>query len=441
MPPSGAKARQRRLPRAPPSATLRVLDDLRRQLFRLRAFATLTYPFACVPFLFLYFRRHGMSEAQYGEIVGAYYVAMFLAEVPTGMLADRIGPKAMMVAGPLLLAGGFLSLLAWPEYPGFVLAEVLLGFAHAVLSGPPATLLYETLQRAGQAHRFLREESRLSALRMLGTGAAFLLGGALARWSVPTQDGWEPTIIATAGLCAAAAVLAATLHGGPPRAQLRLPAFLRGVAHEVRRPAVLWLLGYWVVLFALLRFPFHDYLPYLEAAAAQEPLLGQAWLLGLLFAALNLFAAPLSASLPGLVARYGRRPLFWAMPLALCASLLVMAGERGLADAGAGSRWLAWLGVAMFFVQQVPFGLHQSLLYEFVNHRLGNDVRTTVLSLLSLGARLCYAVINVLLFTFQDRHGIPAALLLVGGGGAVATVLVMLLRPRGLLRGRDRLEL
>jgi len=420
------------LPRAPPSATLRVLDDLRRQLFRLRAFATLTYPFACVPFLFLYFRRHGMSEAQYGEIVGAYYVAMFLAEVPTGMLADRIGPKAMMVAGPLLLAGGFLSLLAWPEYPGFMLAEVLLGFAHAVLSGPPATLLYETLQRAGQAHRFLREESRLSALRMLGTGAAFLLGGALARWSVPTQDGWEPTIVATAGLCAVAAVLAATLHGGPPRAQLRLPAFLRGVAHEVRRPAVLWLLGYWVVLFALLRFPIHDYQPYLRAAGGAEPLFHDPLFVGLLFALMNLAAAPFGALLPRLVERIGRRPLFWGMPLLLCGSMAVMAWAS---HAGGGSRTIAWLGVSMFFLQQIPFGMHWALLQEFVNHRIAGATRTTVLSALSLAARAVYAGLNIALFRLQDDAGLATALIAVSTGGAAATCAVLWLRPRGLLRG------
>lgn len=419
------------------SASLRVLDDLRRQLLRLRAFAALTYPFACVPFLFLYFRGHGMSEAQYGEIVGAYYVAMFVAEVPTGMLTDKVGPKAMMVAGPLLLAGGFLSLLVWPEYPGFVLAEVLLGFAHAVLSGPPATILYETLQRAGQSHRFLREESLLSALRMVGTGVAFLIGGAIARWGAPTHDAWAPTIVATASLCAVAAAVATTLHGGPPRAQLRLPAFVSGVLHEVRRPAVLWLLGYWVVLFALLRFPFHDYQPYLREAGDVEPQFHDPLFVGLLFALMNLAAAPFGALTPRLVERLGRRTLFWGMPLLLCGSMAVMAWERTV-DAGAaggGSRALAWLGVSMFFLQQIPFGMHWALMQEFVNHRIGGATRTAVLSALSLGARSVYAVLNIALFRLQDEQGLGTAMALVAGVGAVATCAAMWLRPRGLLRG------
>src|SRR5689334_5576272 len=136
-----------------------------------------------------------------------------------------------------------------------------------------------------------------------------------------------------------------------------------------------------------------------------------------MFAAMNLAAAPLSAMVPRLVQRLGRRPLFWGMPLVLCASLAVMAWERSRADAGAGSRALAWLGIAMFFVQQVPFGMHQALLQEFVNHRIGAATRTTVLSALSLGARAVYATINVALFHTQDAHGLATALLVAGIGG------------------------
>ncbi len=418
---------------ARPSATVRAIDSLDRQLVRLRVYALLTYPFACVPFLFLFFRQHGMSESDYGEIIGAYYLAMFIAEVPTGVLADRFGPKVMLVAGPLLLASGFLVLLVWPTYAGFLVGEVLLGLGHAVLSGPPAALLYESLQARGQQHRFLREESRLSALRMLGTGAAFLLGGALASCTRANGEAWDVTIVATCCLCGLASVAALQLAGGPPRGRLHLRVFARQVGHEASKPAVLWLLAYWIVLFALLRFPFHNYQPYLQQAGEHEPLLHQPLFVGLLFAAMNLAAAPLSALVPRLVDRFGRRPLFWGMPLVLAASLAVMAWER--ANATDGSRSLVWLGVAMFFVQQVPFGMHAALLQEFVNHRIGSVARTTVLSALSLGARAFYAAINVALFHVQAAHGMARALLVASLGGLLAATVVLWLRPRGLLRG------
>ncbi|MEO6593918.1 MAG: MFS transporter [Planctomycetota bacterium] len=415
------------------------MSPLDRQLRRLRAFALLTYPFACVPFLFLFFHGHGMDEGDYGEIVGAYYLAMFLAEVPTGVLADRYGPKRMLVLGPLLLALGFAVLLLAPTYTGFLTGEVLLGLGHAVLSGPPATILYESLREHGQQHRYLAEESRMSARRLLGTGASFLLGGLLARFGNASGEVYGLTIAATCVLTAAAAGIALGLAPEPGRPALRPREFLLQARVDLTRPAVLWLLVYWIVLFTLLRYPFHNYQPYLKAASAHEPLLLDPLFVGALFATLNLLAAPLSSSVPRFVQRFGRRPLFWGMPLVLCASLLVMAFERHAAASGGGSRELAWLGVSMFFVQQVPFGMHWALLQEFVNHRIGPSTRTTVMSVLSLGARCCYAGCNVALFHSQQANGMARTLFVAGLVGMVATAAVLWLRPRGLLRGEGPL--
>jgi MFS family permease len=186
------------------------------------------------------------------------------------------------------------------------------------------------------------------------------------------------------------------------------------------------------VLFALLRFPFHDYQPYLTAAGGAEPLFHDPLFVGLLFALMNLAAAPFGALLPRLVERIGRRPLFWGMPLLLCGSMAVMAWAS---HAGGGSRTIAWLGVSMFFLQQIPFGMHWALLQEFVNHRIGSATRTTVLSALSLAARATYAGINVLLFSLQHRHGLAYAFAMAATCGGALAFAVLWLRPKGLLRG------
>ena len=417
------------------TANLPGLSPLDRQLRRLRAYALLTYPFACVPFLFLFFHRHGMDEGDYGEIVGAYYLAMFVAEVPTGILADRFGPKRMLVLGPLLLATGFGTLLLSPNYTGFLAGEVLLGLGHAVLSGPPSTILYETLREHGQQHRYLVEESRIQARRLLGTGTSFLLGGALARLGNAGGDAYHLTIVATCALCTAAAVIAVTLAPEPGRHAPRVREFLQQVRVDLSKPAVAWLLAYWATLFTLLRFPFHDYQPWLQSASREEPVFLDPLFVGFLFAAMNLAAAPLSSAVPRLVTAVGRRPLFWSMPLVLCASMGLMAAERHIAASGDGTRALAWLGVSMFFVQQVPFGMHMALLQDFVNHRIGAAARTTVLSALSLVARCFYAACNVALFHVQRSNGIAAAFAVTAVAGTAATILVMWIRPRGLLRG------
>jgi MFS family permease len=156
-----------------------------------------------------------------------------------------------------------------------------------------------------------------------------------------------------------------------------------------------------------------------------------------LYAALNLAAAPLSRMAPRLVQKLGRRALFWGMPLLLCASMLAMAWSATAAlEQPESARGFAWLGIAMFFLQQIPFGVHWGLVQEFVNHRIQPEARSTVWSVLSLGGRLVYSPINMGLFAVQQASGLPLAMLLCGGAGAALTAIVMWMRPRGLLRGQ-----
>ena len=176
---------------------------LAHELKWLRAYAVVTYPFACVPFLFLYFADHGMYAGQYGEILTAYYVTMLLAEIPTGMLADRFGTRGMLVLGPVILASGFGIMVANPTYSGFLIGEMLLGLGHSVLSGPPTVALYDTLQRHGQEHRYLAEESRIHARRLYGTGGAFLLGGLLVYFGNASGTSYKAAITATCACSAA----------------------------------------------------------------------------------------------------------------------------------------------------------------------------------------------------------------------------------------------
>lgn len=405
----------------------------------MRAYALVTYPFACVPFLYLFFAEHGLDAGDYGEILTAYYVTMFVAEVPTGVLADRFGPKRMLVLGPVILATGFAAMLVSPNYTGFLIGEILLGLGHSVLSGPPTAVLYETLKRHKQEHRYLAEESRIHACRLYGTGSAFLLGGMLVFFGNEDGTAYPIAILTTCLLHAIATLCALRL---PSRKSTKVLGkslqFLGHARTELKKPAVRWLLFYWLVLFMLLRFPFHNYQPYLKAAGKTEPLLANAIVIGFVFAVLNLVAAPLSSKVPQLVTRFGRRALFWSMPIVVGLSLLVMAGERHLTAIGDGSRLLCWLGVSMFFVQQVPFAMHWPILHEFVNHRIGSEARTTVLSVMSLGARATYALVNVLLFYLQEEHGLRMALLTAGVLGMTAAVIVMWARPRGLLRPTDQ---
>lgn len=417
-------------------AKLRAVTPLERELRLLRAFALLTYPFACVPFLYFYFRGHGLDLPSYGTVVTVYYLTMFAADVPTSIVADRIGRRGMLVLGPLVLAAGFATVFVWRTFAGFCVGEALMGLGHSVLSGPPAAMLYELLRRHGEQHRFLQEEARMHGLRLTGTGASFLLGGALAS-GLADEAGYAfaATIPATSILLCLAAAVASRLQPEPSPPHVPWRDFVRRATDDLMLREVRWLLAYWVLLFLLLRYPFHNYQVWLDELAPVQPVFGNPLFVGTVFALLNLVAAPLSRKVPLLVSRFGRRRLFFCMPLLLGASMAAMAGAWFVAAARPGAAVAcAWFSVLMFFVQQVPFAMHWALVQEFVNHRIRPEARTTIWSVLSLGGRLGYAPANQALFALQGAFGTAHVLGATGLIGIAASAVVLRLRPRGLFR-------
>jgi MFS family permease len=374
-----------------------------RQLPLLAVFAAFSYPYACVPFLWFYFVEHGITQPQYGTLVSAYYVTMVAVEIPTGLLADRYGKRLAMALGPALLAAGFTMLWLGRSFGAFLAGEVVLGLGHSVMSGPPSALLFETLRARGEATDYHRHESRLQALRLLGTAVSFLGGGFVA-----AAGGFGATIPVTAALCLCASLAAFGLRDvrSEDGAPLSAATTVLHAWRDLRTGPVLWMLAYFVLLFVLLRFPFHTYQPYLNAAGAADPV----WI-GVLFCALNLVAAPFSRASPWFVARFGTAVVLGAMPAILAVSLAVMAGEINA------------LGIALFFLHQVPFGMHQAVVQDFVQHRIASAARATVLSTLSFAGRLAFALV------FPWFLGLPSigdSYLAVGLIGIVATIAVML---------------
>ena len=72
---------------------------LDRQIRLLAAYGFFTYPFVCVPFVFFYFVTRGITLEQFLWMTAIYYGAMVLAEIPTGILADRWGRRLALISG------------------------------------------------------------------------------------------------------------------------------------------------------------------------------------------------------------------------------------------------------------------------------------------------------------------------------------------------------
>ncbi|MFD0959719.1 MFS transporter [Paenibacillus chungangensis] len=128
----------------------------------------------------LFWEERGMTIplVVYTEIIFA--VIVLLAELPTGILADKWGRKPMLVLSAIIGCLEFLLLVFATEFWHFALVIALTAVGRASASGAEHALLYESLQLAGKKSSFEKVLGRLAALDIAGTMVAALCGSLLA---------------------------------------------------------------------------------------------------------------------------------------------------------------------------------------------------------------------------------------------------------------------
>jgi MFS family permease len=299
-------------------------------------------------------------------------------EVPTGAIADRFGRRASLLLG---LAVGALATgiyVSAPALPVFLIAEVVMALAYALMSGADEALLYDSLLAAGRAGEAKRAIARLESAKLLGIVLGALGGAALTAW-LPLRG-----IFALQAVPITLAVLVALALVEPPGgAGARAQASLLRVAREglglvLGQPALRRIALDLVGLGALSFLVIWLYQPLLEAAGI--PLAA----FGLVHVALSLGQIAVLQGADRLEDLLGSR----ARVLLLCA---LAAGLAWLALGVARAPW----AVAALVVAAASFGLARGPLLGASLHRhLPSERRATALSGVSMLRTLGVVIAN-----------------------------------------------
>jgi MFS family permease len=132
------------------------------------------YPF----YVIMFGQRGNVSAAGVGALLAIWMVASVLAEVPTGIIADRFSKKWSLVIGQALQLATFTIWLIAPDFLGYLAGFLLWGIGEAFLSGASQAYLYESLD---DEHRkiFGKIYARSSAFTMMAYFAGSLLAFAI----------------------------------------------------------------------------------------------------------------------------------------------------------------------------------------------------------------------------------------------------------------------
>lgn len=351
----------------------------------------------------LYLQSKGLNYVQINSIWGIIVGTMFLFEVPTGVIADRVGRKrAINLALGLQVLGEVVFVFA-RSYGLFVLSAVIGGLGFAFASGCVEALVYDSLHERGRKAEMTEAMGYIEAAQRLANLIAFSLGGVLVRNL--TQGRFVTAIVITA--CAIAIGFAISLTVNECGLSTDSDGRLQSAPSSVQlvRDGLALIRGNrlfaQLVLLALFTVPFSDYL-----GSLYQPRFLEAGVPALWFG----LARALAAGLCILGARYA---YFLEARLGPRWALLAATGLPGVLYLGMAAVLRPVYSVLAFLILFGSTSLRGPILSGRMNAHIKSENRATVLSLVSALSGIYVAGMG-LLFGLIAERSVSYALAVMG---------------------------
>jgi MFS family permease len=202
------------------------------------------------PILPIYGELFSSSATLVGMLITIFGITRFVANFPSGLAFEKIGPRALLISGSaVLLLGGVGAALA-SDLVSLLIWRGVQGLGSGIFLTTVGVLVGK-ISRPETRGRFL---ANYQTAVFIGAGVGPALGGYIAQWFGITAPFWAYALVALAALIvslffslgATAGQDASTAVGPPVRlgAVLRQPEFLANVAMSFAlgflRTAALW---------------------------------------------------------------------------------------------------------------------------------------------------------------------------------------------------------
>ncbi|PKV88662.1 MFS transporter [Streptomyces sp. TLI_146] len=133
-----------------------------------------------MPVFYAYQKTAGLSDSQIFGIQSIYYVAFCLFEIPTGLIADRIGARNCLRAGAVVMTAANLAPVVSASYTGFLVHFLAIALGRSLTSGAASAYLYDGLrsEKCDDEH-YLKAEGTARALGLAAKVVCWPLVGPL----------------------------------------------------------------------------------------------------------------------------------------------------------------------------------------------------------------------------------------------------------------------
>jgi predicted MFS family arabinose efflux permease len=209
----------------------------------------------------------GLSVAQAGSFLAAYYIGPALMSLPAGWMADRWGVLPTMVVGQAVIAAGLLAVAGSDSFPLLIVIMIATGTGYGMLNPTTAKAVISWFPR--------RHRATVVGLKQVGLP----LGGAVGASVMPPLAlllGWRTAVALSASVAALLAALTWLLYrdppGPPPTSAVPAPPRARSVL----RSRDLWLVSTATMVFAGMQTVWMSFLVLYLREVVAVPLLAAA---------------------------------------------------------------------------------------------------------------------------------------------------------------------
>lgn len=155
----------------------------------------------------------GLTLVQISLIESIVIGTIFLMEVPTGVLADRLGRKWSIFASTVLLMSAEFIFIFARGFEWYVLIALLTGTGFAFASGAMEALIYDSLPEEGRDDAMKRAMGRVNSFAQIAFVIAPVLGGLII--GDATVENFIPAIALTVLALLLGAFVSVTLREPP----------------------------------------------------------------------------------------------------------------------------------------------------------------------------------------------------------------------------------
>jgi len=327
-------------------------------------------PFMLGPILHEFYNHYGLEVSFFYQILAVSVVSTFVFEVPTGMIADRIGYKYSLFLGVLMMTISVFMMVFLQSFFWFVFSEILFALGIAFKSGADAGLIYDSLVILKKEDEYVDIFSKIRKYTYLFAGVGSVLSSVIFK-----LDPRLPFLINS--LFMATNILLTLFLTEPNHTKDENRITFKEqmnfvVKHSLKNRDILRIVLVSSVLYGFFRMNFNSYQPFLKAQGVDV------LFYGVIFFSLNLVAYIASSNSKKVLSLFKSNFIFLLVVIVMSFTLLSIpvlpAGILGMM-------------VAQFFRSLYP-----PITTEMINKRTESSIRATMLSTLSFAGNLMAAV-------------------------------------------------